>query len=268
MNKPTTLNERQFALLQLFLPKVKYKPLKHSYQSILNAILYVMRTGCQWRELPPHFPPWESVYYHYRKLIALGYWEKVLHYTTQLLRIRKQQSRTSSKAIIDSQSVKCTKSCGLRGIDGNKKVKGIKRHRITDMSGLPIITTITKASSGDRKGAREMIGRYKKKLAHLGVKEFYYDQGYSGKDFRNIVAKLTGAIVTVVPRKPKELGFVPLPNRWCIERTNAWCDDYRRLWKATEGLPEINEAVVTISDTFRAVRRLTNGKSRRWAKSN
>jgi transposase len=187
-----------------------------------------------------------------------------LHYTTQLIRIRKQQTRVTNKVIVDSQSVKCTKSCGIRGIDGNKKVKGIKRHRITDMEGLPIVTTITKASSGDRLGAKEMISRYKGKLEQLEVKEFFCDQGYSGKLFRNTIAKLTGAVVTVVPRESKELGFVPLPNRWVIERTNAWCDDYRRLWKACEGLVEVNEAVVTITDTFRAVRRLTNGKSKRW----
>jgi transposase len=257
----TTITERQYNYLQIFLPKVKRKPLKYSYKSILEAIFFILRTGCQWRELPPHFPPWQTVYYHFRKLIKLDYWSKILNYINQLVRLKENLPKVD-KLIIDSQSVKSTKTCGSRGIDGNKKVKGIKRHRLTDLNGFSEGSAITKASTGDRKGAIEIIEKEQDKLQQ--IKEIYYDQGYLGKSFTKKINKLIPATVTIVPRKAKELGFVPIANRWVIERTNAWCDDYRRLWKACERLDEINLAVVTISDTFRAVRRLTNGKTKRW----
>jgi len=260
-NKPTTLTERQYAYLQIFLPPVKTSPMIYSYKSILDAIFYIMRTGSQWRELPPNYPPWQTVYYHYRKLIRSGYWSKLLHHLNQLVRLKENLPK-SNILIIDSQSVKSTKTCFTRGIDGNKKIKGIKRNRLTDLNSFPEGLKITKANLHDTKAALKLIQKEQRQLQ--SATEIYHDQAFKGDRYQQGVNQLIPAIVTIVPRKPKELGFVPIKERWPVERTNAWCDDWRRLWKCCEGLEETAEAVVTITDTFRAVRRLTNGKTERW----
>jgi transposase len=257
----TTFTERQFNYLSLLLPKVNRRPLKYTYKSILEGIFYFLRTGCQWRLLPDCYPPWKTIYYHFRKLATLNYWSKILKYINKLIKLKENLPNTN-ELVIDSQSVKSTKTCYDRGIDGNKKVKGLKRHRLTDLNGFPEGHFITKASTGDRKGAIKLIEKNQSNLQQ--IQQIYYDQGYTGSNFRREMRKLISAQISIIPRKAKELGFVPIPKRWVIERTNAWCDDYRRLLKCHEGLEETNLNVMIASDVFRAVQRLINGKTRRW----
>lgn len=263
MSESTTITEGQFKLLQPLLPTVKTRPLEYDYYDILSAILYFLRSSCTWRDLPPSFPPWEVVYYHFRKLIKLGVWQKILLYINKLIRLKEGLQIRNRKVIIDSQSIESTKTCGYRGIDGNKKVKGIKRHKLTDDIGLEIGVVTTPANTGDREGCLLLLNKYKSLLR--GVEEIYFDGGYGGDKFENrqVNQILPTVKVTIVPRL-KAKGFYPIPERYPIERTNGIHEDYHRLWKATERLQEVNDTLSLIADCFTGVRRLTRGKVKKW----
>jgi transposase len=262
MSESTQLNERQYAYLQIFLPPVKTSPMEYDYFDILSGILYFLRTSCTWRDLPPHFPPWSTVYYHFRKLIETGFWQKILLYINKLIRIKEGLAAISKRIIIDSQTIESTKTCGTRGIDGNKCIKGIKKHKMTDDIGLEIDNVTTPANVGDREGCLLLLMKNRHLLQE--IVEIIFDGIYTGDKFhKQIKAILPKAKITVVPRL-KARGFVPIPERYPIERTNGIHEDYHRLWKGVERLQKVNDTVCLIADVFTGLRRLTKGKTKKW----
>ena len=186
----------------------------------MNAILYINKTGCQWRMLPSHFAPWQTVYYYFRKWKLEG--------------------------IIDSRSIKTSHHVDSdRGIDGNKKVKGRKEHIVVDTLGIPMAVTVHEANLHDSKGAPKVIEKLEHKFPRL--RKILADGGYQGT-LGDWVAKKFGWVVEVVLR-PDECPskFQVLPKRWIVERTFSWLENFRRLTIDYEFLAETAEAMVQLA---------------------
>ncbi|MGA1870532.1 MAG: IS5 family transposase [bacterium] len=218
---------------------------------ILNAIFYLVRTGCQWRMLPHNFPNWKTVYHYFRKWRKDGTWERIhdnLHVRTRLKTGREGEP---SAGIIDSQSVKTTEVGGLRGYDAGKKINGRKRHIIVDTMGLLIAVVVHEARIQDRDGAKLVFMKIFGQFPRL--KHIWADGGYSGKLI--IWANLFGDwALEIVKRVGK--GFMILPRRWVVERTFAWIGRYRRMSKDYEYRTDTSESMIRIAMIQLMLRRL------------
>lgn len=217
---------------------------KYELRMIWNAIFYLVKTGCQWRMLPKEFPKWESVFYYYRKWASLEAFDLLLERLRSSVRVKRNQNLEPSIGIIDSQSVKWGNNCSLNGIDGNKKVKGVKRHIIVDKNGFLIAVMVTIANIHDSKVAY-LLMRVLKELCS-GVKVILADGEYRGEVFENIKTKF-GYCIQVVVSAYKEQGFRPIHKRWIVERTFSWMDNNRRLCRNYELTFDSAEEMVKIA---------------------
>lgn len=250
----TILSDSQYEWLMLFMPSVKTKPLKYEIRSILSGIFYLIKTGCQWRFLHPCFPPWQVVYYHFRKFIkgmfSLVY--SALCWTRRAITGNKDNFRKAKKLIIDSQSIKTVHSAGIRGIDGNKKIKGIKRHILVDTQGLLHTILITPANIHDSVAAKELL--YKHNMTQGDPKEVLADKGYRGSKLQDwLQYEMKSQTKIKIPNKPAKIlsnndpNFNVYKDRWVVERSFAWLNYYRRLWRNSERIIETTEAVTQLA---------------------
>ncbi len=157
---PSNLSDAEWKSLQRYLPPAsrRGRPPTHSLRSIFDAIFYVLRTGCPWRYLPANFPPWQTVFYHFRRLRLKGTWTLLLRALHRAERERQGRNPHPSAAIMDAQSVKTVEeSAGICGFDAHKHVKGRKRHLLVDTLGIPISIYVTPADVHDTKGARCLL---------------------------------------------------------------------------------------------------------------
>jgi|SRR5215469_10229889 len=230
MNYQTDLTETQWQYINKVL-LVQERKRKYDLREIWNAIFYLVKTGCQWRMLPVNFPKWQLVYYYYRKWSDLGEFELLLSKLREKVRAKHGQNPEPSLGIMDSQSVRWGNNRSLNGIDGNKKVKGIKRHVVVDKNGFLIAIMVTIANMNDGK-AVYLLMRVLKELGSK-VKVILADGGYRG-EIIDIVKKTFGYLVQVVVSNYKEQGFRPIQKRWIVERTFSWFDNYRRLCRNYE----------------------------------
>ncbi|MGH3262249.1 MAG: IS5 family transposase [Trebonia sp.] len=245
---PTDLTDRQWELIEPLLPDPPAgpagRPLRHSKREIVNAILYLTRTGCAWRMLPRDLPPWQTVYGYFRDWRTDGTLDRVHDALREQIRTtHEDRNPDPSAGIIDSQSVKGadTVSAATRGYDAGKKINGRKRHIVVDTIGLLLVVMVTAASVQDRDGARGIFKRLHATLDSVG--HIFADGGYSGQLLA--VAKSAWQIVVEIVKKPAgQVGFAVLPRRWVVERTFSWLMRFRRLARDYERLPETHEAMV------------------------
>nr|WP_225784385.1 IS5 family transposase [Xenophilus sp. Marseille-Q4582] len=236
------ISREKFAEIEPLLRGVRRstKPIKLDLYEVFCAVLYLLRTGCQWRYLPPDFPKWQNVYAYWRKWSepdphGVSVLEQALKNQVGAARERLGRNACSTLLIVDAQSVKNTDTASLRGYDAGKKVSGIKRHICVDTQGLPHAVAVTTAEVTDRKGALAALRRCKPRLT--GVQSLLGDSGYVGQPFARGVQEILGGHVTVqIARRSELRTFKVMPKRWVVERSFAWLEKNRRLWKNCERL--------------------------------
>jgi transposase len=213
-------------------PRRLGRPRQWELRVIVDAILYLLWTGCQWRALPKDFPPYSTVQGYFYRWRDEGAWERVS--LTLVARARQQagRNRVPSVGIIDSQSVPTTESGGPRGIDAAKRIKGRKRHIVTDTEGFLLAAQVHPANIQDPHGAVPLLHSLRQtfpKLAHI-----FADRVYRGPQLQEAVADCGPWTIEIVERPPGVKGFQLLPRRWVVERSFAWLGRSRRLAKDFE----------------------------------
>jgi putative transposase len=270
---PTDLTDTAWHIIAPLLPASDKpgRPRKYSWRDILNAVFYVLRTGCPWRCLPHDLPNWKTAYHYLRAWRQDGTWKRLHDRLRERLRVAVGREAQPSAGIIDSQSVKTTGVGGERGDDGAKQIKGRKRHLLVDTQGLVLTVTVHPADVMDRDGVALLLPPAHIKAAFPRLTHVWLDAAYNGKDKgQEWIEQHLGWTTQVVKPPPRRVlvaaeveptsrpAFTVLPRRWVVERTFAWLGQNRRLSKDYERVCETGEALMYAAMTRLMVRRLAH----------
>jgi putative transposase len=276
---PSDLSDREYASLQSHLPeRGRGRPWKHPLRELLDGIFYVVRTGCQWRALPHEYPPWQTVYWWFRRFRLDGTWDQLNASLREHVRMLVGRHPQPSGGIIDSQSVKTSGVGGLRGFDGGKKINGRKRHILVDTLGLLLKAVVHSAGIQDRAAVPLLLEGVADQFPRL--EHVWLDQGYTGsgrqwieqhlgwsveivrhprtweRGFRGVMDPVTGFRLEWITVKGKRGFQGVLPRRWVVERTFSWLLHSRRLVRDYERLTATDEALIYATMSRLMLRRL------------
>ena len=273
---PFGLSDAEWAIVaDLFEDKVRGTPRKFSRRSMVDAMSYVVRGGIPWRMLPSEFPPWHLVFKTFQRWSRQNRFEQMYERLRGMWREREGRAVEPTAAVIDSQSVKTSAQGGPKGFDAAKKIKGRKRHLLTDTLGLLLAVVIQVGSTQDRDGADEVVATGLAKTP--SIRKLYADEAYAGQCKKRLEATHAGLDVEIArhpgnravgrrvqPQQSLPLPefasktFVPRPKRWVIERTNAWNDRPRRQTKDQDRTLQSSTAWVWFAEGRRLLRRLAS----------
>ena len=260
---PTDLQNTEWLLImQFFPPSKRGRPRQWEMWQIINAILYVTRTGCQWRMLPKDMPPWQTVYGYFWRWTKSGLWATIN--ATLVRQVRQKQGRDSkpSAAILDSQSVKTSEGGEARGVDVHKQTPGRKRHIVVDTLGLLLMVVVHSASVQDAAGGLLVLQRLFEQIKHsvhnrwCRLKLIWADGAYAR--ISDQVRKQFGWTLEIVKAPTGQKGFKVLPRRWVVERTFGWLGRYRRLARDYEHTIVASEAMTYLASVRRMLKLVTN----------
>jgi putative transposase len=269
---PSDLTDAQWEIMEPLIPALcpDAAHVKYTRREIVNAIFYVLRSGCPWRLLPNDLPAWGTVYDYFRQWQKQGIWDQALESLRHQMRKAQGRDEEPSAAVIDSQSIKTSAVRGSeKGYDAGKQIWGRKRHLLVDTQGNLMEVLVTAASDSDLQGGKKLVEPLKERFPRMQV---IWGDGHYGGQFLEWVKEHFGWTVQVVRRlgtarddklvepktetKDSKGGFAVLPRRWVVERAFGWIVRWRRLARDHEGLPQTSEAFIKISAARRMLSHL------------
>jgi transposase len=250
------MTDAEWALIVRRLPprQRRGRPRKVCLRSVVEAILFILSTGCQWRALPKEFPPYSTVQSYFYAWRDNGRWQAIVQGLVPSARKKLGRRPKPSAAIIDSQSAPTTQAGGPRGYDAGKRIQGRKRHIVTDTEGLLLAVHVHPANVQDCHGAVPLLKQLRHRFPKL--RHVLADRVYRGKQLLNAIADSGPWRIEIVERPSGEKGFQLLPRRWVVERTFAWCGRCRRLAKDFEGSAATEVAWLLVAHMRLLTRRL------------
>jgi len=250
------MTDAEWALIARKMPTRRRlgRPRKVNLREIVQAVLYVLSTGCQWRALPKSFPPYSTVQGYFYDWRDSGRWQRIVRSLVRQARKKLGHKPTPTAAVIDSQTAPTTQAGGPRGFDPGKRLHGRKRHIVTDTNGFLLAAHVHPANVQDVHGAVPLLEHLRDcfpKLQHV-----FADRVYRGKQLTNALSHCGPWTIEIVQRPPGVKGFQLLPRRWVVERTFAWFGRCRRLSRDFEGSPSTELAWLYVAHLRLLTRRL------------
>ena len=253
---PSDLTDEEWGRVAPLLPKPARRGRKPSVdlREVLNAIRYMARAGAGWRMLPKDFPPWQTVYWWFRRFVRMLLFRTIHDVALMIDRERSGRSASPTAGVIDSQSVKAPAS-KKRGYDAAKKIVGRKRHIAVDTDGRLLMVNLTTADIADSAGAQMILHAIRHRWPWL--KHLFADGAYDRRKLMDKAA-FENFVIEIVRRIDHEPGFTILPRRWVVERTFAWMTRWRRLVRDYERRIDVSKAMIHVALGSLLLRRIAH----------
>jgi len=255
------MTDAEWAVIARRLPPRRHlgRPRTVDLRNVVQAIFYILSTGCQWRALPKEFPPYSTVQGYFYAWRDTGRWQKIVTALVRKARRQLERKPQPTMAVIDSQSVPTTQAGGPRGYDAGKRIYGRKRHIVTDTNGLLLAVYVHPANVQDVHGAVPLLERLRRRFPTL--RHVFTDRIYRGQQLADAVSHCGPWTIEIVQRPHGVKGFQLLPRRWVVERTFAWFGRCRRLAKDFEGSAATETAWVLVAHLRLLTRRLATARN-------